>query len=56
MDKLTGEKLSSIKVANMNLNYRLVRSFSKTKEDGVKCVEGSYRYFSQLGVSLYKST
>ena len=50
MDKLTGEKLSSIKVANMNLNYRLVRSFSRTRGDGVKWVEGSYRYLSQLRV------
>ena len=56
MEKLTGENLSSIKVANMNLNYRLVHSFSKTKGDGVKCVEGSYIYLSQLRVSLYKST
>ena len=50
MDILTGEKLSSIKVANMNLNYRLVRSFSKRRGDGVKWVEGSYRYLSQLRV------
>ena len=53
MDILTGQNLSSIKVANMDHIKCPVRSFSGRAGDWVKGVDGRYRYFSQLGLSLY---
>ena len=53
MDILTGEILSSIKVAKMDLIYWSVRLSSRKERDGVKSVAGRYHYFSQLKVSLY---
>ena len=53
MDILTGEILSSIKVAKMDLIYWSVRSSGRKERDGVKRMAGRYHYFSQLGVSLY---
>ena len=53
MDMLTGEILSSIKVAKMDLIYWSVRLSSRKERDGVKSVDGRDHYFSQLEVSLY---
>ena len=50
---MTGEKLSSIWVANMEIIYWSDRSSSMRGGDVGKWVD---RYFSQLQVSLYKST
>ena len=53
VDIKTREKLFSIKVANMDINYWSVSSSSMREEDWVKAVD---RYFSQLQVALYQST
>ena len=50
---MTGENFSLMELANMELVYWSVRSFSKTGEDRVKVVEGGSRYFSPLKDSLY---
>ena len=47
MDILTGKKLSSIKVANMDLIYWTVHLTSRRGEDWVKWMDMAYRYFSQ---------
>ncbi len=53
---LTGEKSSSIQLDNMEHIYWSVRPSSKRGGDGIKGVDGGYRYFSQLKVLLYHST
>ena len=50
MDILTWERLLSI--ANMELIYWYDRSSSRSEGGGVKGVDGCYRYFSPLLVSL----
>ena len=47
------EKLSSIKLANMDLIYWSVRSSNRRGGDYVKIVDGEYHSFSQLRASLY---
>ena len=52
VDILTGENLSSILVAIMDLNYWSVRSSSIWGGDGVKEVDEVYCNYSQLLVIL----
>ena len=51
MDNLSGEKLSSILLANMELVYWSVHSSSKRGGDGVKRFEWGNSNFSPLKVS-----
>ena len=51
-DIITGEKLSSIYLANMELVYWSVRSPSSRGDNRVREVEGGNRYFRPLQVSL----
>ena len=51
MDIMSGEKLSSIKLANMVLIDCSVCSFRR-RGGGVKVVEGGNRYCSLMSVSL----
>ena len=46
VDTMTGVNLSLIQVANMDLLYWSVRSFSRKGGDGVKGLDGGYRFFS----------
>ena len=46
-------KYDSNLLANMDLIYWSVRSISSMGGDGVKVMDGGYRYFSQLRVTLY---
>ena len=48
MDIMTGKKLLSIKLANIELEYWSVRSSNRREEDGVKMVEGKKRYICPL--------
>ena len=50
VDIMTGEKLSSIYLANMELIYRSVRSYSRGG-DGIEGVDRVHGYFSTLSVS-----
>ena len=51
---MTGEKLSSIQVADMDIIYWSVRSSSMRGGDGVNGVNGGYRSFCQLQVNLVR--
>ena len=53
MDIMTGENLSSILAAKMDIIYWPVRSSSRKGGDGVKEVDSEDCYFSQLLVSLH---
>ena len=50
---MTGEKLSSIELANIELVYWSVLSSSRRGEDGIKGVEGGNSYFSPLEIPFY---
>ena len=50
MDITTGDKLSSNKIANIELMYWSVRLSISRERDGVKEVEEENRYFSSLRV------
>ena len=53
VDILTGEYLSSIQVAYMDLIYWSVSSSSRRGGYGVKVVDGGYCYFSPMELALY---
>ena len=53
VDNRTGEKLSSIKVGNMDIIYWSVCSSSRRGGNGVKGVNVGERYFSRLQDSIY---